>query len=176
MRIVSFGMMVSLDGYVADAKGEIPWMNFTDEMQADLLETLNQMDTMLMGRVNYEEQAAYWPTSSEPYAPIVNAHQKIVFSTTLDRVDWQNSRLATGTPAEEIQRLRQQPGKTIGVSGGARFARSLLREGLIDELRLFIHPAAAGKGTPLFTEPLTLNLVDTRPFKNGVVLHTYRPA
>jgi dihydrofolate reductase len=176
MRKVSLGMMLSLDGYVADSTGDIPFVSFDDELEAYLLGVLADMDTMLVGRVNYEEQAAYWPRSTEPYAPLVNGHQKIVFSSTLRRVDWQNSRLATGSPAEEIERLRRQPGKTIGVAGGARFAQSLLRDGLIDELRLTIHPAVIGTGIPLFAEPQRLKLVDLKRFKSGVVTHIYQPA
>jgi dihydrofolate reductase len=104
------------------------------------------------------------------------ASKKIVFSSTLKVLDWQNSRLATGTPADEIAALKSQPGTGIGVSGGAKFARSLLRDGLIDELRLTTHPVAVGSGTPLFVELQKLTLVDSKRFGSGAIVNTFGPA
>jgi dihydrofolate reductase len=140
------------------------------------IEVLGEGDTMLMGKEKYLEQAAYWPSSTDDLAPIVNGQQKdyiLVHSRTCRR---QNSRLATGTPAEEIAALKAQPGKGIGVSGGARFARSLLADGLIDELRLTVHPVVLGAVIPLFTEPQKLTPVGSHAFGSGAVVHTYRPA
>ena len=178
MRKVALGMNVSLDGYVADSNDQVDWMfaSVDDELMNFILDSLREVDTMLMGRVNYEEQAAHWPTSTEAIAPVVNGHEKIVFSTTLDTVDWQNTRLATHDPATEIARLKEQPGRTIGVSGGARFAQSLAAQGLIDEYRLYVHPIVLGSGTPLFTDRLPLRLLHTRTFLQGAVHLVYAPA
>jgi len=136
VRPVSLGMNVTVDGFVAGPAGELDWIY--PHIDADLLTVitgaLTAIDTMLMGRVNYEEQAAHWPSQTDPIAHLVNNHTKVVFSTTLHAVDWVNSRLATSDPAEEIAHLRQQEGGTIGVSGGPTFAAGLLKQGLIDEL------------------------------------------
>ncbi|HEX6873110.1 MAG TPA: dihydrofolate reductase family protein [Micromonosporaceae bacterium] len=177
-RRVSLGMSVSLDGFVAGPKGELDWMldNLDESLREHLVQTLRRIDTMLMGRVNYLEQAAHWPHSTDPIAAVVNQHRKVVFSSTLERVEWANTRRATGSPAEEIRRLKSQPGAMIGVSGGVRFARALLRDHLLDELRLTIHPVALGSGLPLFVDRVRLSLIDTKRFASGVVVHTYQPA
>jgi dihydrofolate reductase len=178
-RKVALGMNMSLDGYVSGPAGEGDveelFVTMDDEVNDYFVESLRDIDTMLMGRVNYLEQAAYWPTATDALAPIVNAHEKIVFSTTLESVDWRNTRLATAGPAEEIANLKQQPGKTIGISGGARFAQSLLREGLVDEIRLTVHPVVYGAGTPLFADFLRLKPVSSRRFGSGAVLHIFEP-
>jgi dihydrofolate reductase len=178
MRAVILGMNVSLDGYVAGPHGELDWMfpNMDAEVMQSTIETLSEIDTILLGRVAYEEMAAHWPTATDQIAPLMNRATKIVFSNTLKRTDWESSRLATGDPGEEIARLKQQPGKTIGVGGGANFAQSLTRERLIDEYRLTIHPLALGAGLRLFADLINLKLIGTRAFDTGAVLHTYRPA
>lgn len=178
MRKVTLGMNVSLDGYVATVDGRLDWAfaNFDAELGASAIETLSQLDTGLLGRVNYEEQSAVWPNQQGPMADIMNTLNKIVFSKTLSQVTWSNSRLATGSPAEEIARLKQQPGRDIGVAGGARFAQSLSKEGLIDEYRLTMHPVVLGSGLPLFVAPLKLKLVSARTLASGVVILTYQRA
>ena len=176
MRKVTLGMQVSLDGYVATVDGSLDWAfaNFDAELGASAVESLSQLDTVLLGRNNYEEQAAAWPNREGPMADIMNNLHKIVFSKTLDKVEWNNSRRATGSPAEEIAQLKQQPGKEIGVAGGARFAQSLSKQGLIDEYWLTIHPVVLGSGLPLFVAPLTLKLLNTRTLASGVVVLTYQ--
>jgi dihydrofolate reductase len=171
-------MQVSLDGYVATADGGLDWAfaQFDAELGASAMEALGQLDTVLIGRANYQEQAAAWPTREGPMADIMNNLHKIVFSSTLEQVAWVNSRLATGTPAEEIARLKQQPGKEIGVAGGARLAQSLSRDGLIDEYHLTIHPVALGSGLPLFAAPRQLKFLSSRPLSSGVVIATYQRA
>ena len=178
MRNVVLGMQVSLDGYVATLDGKLDWAfaHFDDELGAAAMEALSQLDTILLGRANYEEQAAAWPTREGPMADLMNGLNKIVFSTTLEQVAWVNSRLATGSPAEEIAQLKQQPGKDIGVAGGARFAQSLSKEGLIDAYRLTIHPVVLGSGRPLFAAPLQLKLVSSKPLSSGVVVADYQRA
>ena len=178
MRNVVLGMQVSLDGYVATVDGRLDWAfaNFDAELGASAMEALSQLDTVLLGRANYQEQAATWPNREGPMADLMNDLNKLVFSRTLEQVEWVNSRLATTSPAEEIARLKQQPGKTIGVAGGARFAQALSKEGLIDEYRLTIHPVVLGGGLPLFVAPLQLKHVSSRPLANGVVVAIYQRA
>ncbi len=176
MRSVILAMQMTLDGYIAGPNGELDWIfgNIDDELAKYIRETLSENDTTLMGRVNYLEQVAYWPNSTDPLAQIVNGHRKIVFSRTLTSVDWQNSRLATGTPAEEIAALKRRPGKNIGVTGGPTFVRPLLRDGLIDQIRLTIHPITLGEGMSLFAAPQSLTLLTSRRFDSGAVVNTYQ--
>jgi dihydrofolate reductase len=176
MRKVILAMQATLDGYVAGPNGELDWIfdHIDDELYGFICETLRENDTTLMGRVNYLEQAAYWPTATDALAQIVNGHRKIVFSRTLTSVEWQHSRLAAGTPAEEIGALKRLPGKNIGVTGGPTFVRQLLRDGLIDEIRLTIHPITLGHGLSLFAQSHTLTLIGSRRFDSGAVVNTYQ--
>lgn len=156
---------------------------FNDEMGQAIGEGFAASDAMLMGRVLYEEWAAYWPEQDpeqNPFAAQMNGVQKYVVSTTLEEpLGWQNSTLITGDVAQGISELKRQPGRDIAVSGSATLVRSLLRDGLLDELKLMIHPVVVGGGKRLFEEdegPTTLELVDSKTFTTGVVYLTYRPA
>src|SRR5260370_22154786 len=110
--------------------------------------------------VPYEGMAAHWPDASDAIASMMNAADKVVFSTTLKHADWRKSRVVTGNPAEEISRLKQQPGRVIGVAGGAVFTQSLAALSLIDEYRLTVHPVALGPGISLFNNAINLTLLD----------------
>ena len=136
---------------------------------------------MLLGRVTYEEWAPFWPTSSdEPYASHINNIPKYVVSTTLDNVAWgeyNNVTLIKGDLAGEIAKLKQQPGKNIGVSGSPTLVRSLLEQDLLDELILMIHPVIAGSGKQLFVDGSALKrmkLVASKITNSGVAVLTYQ--
>ncbi len=138
-------------------------------------------DTMLLGRVTYQEFAAYWPHqgSGVEMADYINNAHKLVVSTTLDTVAWQNSTLIKGNVVEELTRLKQQPGKNIAITGSATLVRSLLRDGLLDELRLLVHPLVVGRGKRLFEdggEQQALQLAESKTFSTGVLYLTYQPA
>lgn len=171
------GMQLSVDGYVATASGSVDraFANFDDELNAPVFEVLSKLDVVLLGRANYEEQAATWPDSEGPLAEVMNKVDKIVFSHSPDTLDWSNSRLAEGSPAGEIAYLMTQPGNDIGVAGGARFAQSLSQEGLIDEYRVAIHPVVLGRGLPLFADLINRKLLSSKTFATGVVVNTYWP-
>ena len=156
---------------------------FNDEMGQAIGEGFATSDAMLMGRVLYEEWAAYWPQQDpeeNPFAGQMNGIQKYVVSTTLEGpLGWQNSTLIGGNVAQEISELKRQPGKDIAVSGSATLVRSLLRDGLLDELKLMVHPVVVGSGKRLFEggeERTALELVDSKTFTTGVLYLTYRPA
>src|SRR5688572_16036955 len=140
---------------------------------------LDTEDAILLGRVTYEEWAPYWPTSKdEPYASHINNTPKYVVSTTLDKVEWQNSTLIKDNLAGEITKLKQQPGKNIGVAGSPTLVRSLLQMDLIDELILMIHPVVAGSGKRLFADGSALKrlrLVDSTTTRTGVIIARYQP-
>jgi dihydrofolate reductase len=130
--------------------------------------------------VTYQEWASYWPTSTdEPFASYINGTPKYVFSTTLDKVEWQNSTLIKGNVAEEIARLKQQPGNNIGVAGSPTLVEALLQNDLLDELKLMVHPVVAGSGKRLFKDGRALNrlkLVDSKTTGTGVSIFTHQPA
>ena len=178
MTQVQLGMSVSIDGYVSTPDGRNDWVfpNFDDEFVTDTMQLLRSLDTILLGRANYEEQSASWGNATGPLADIMNAVPKIVFSNTLTSVDWVNTRLATGTPEEEIAGLRERGVENVGVAGGARFAQYLSSRGLIDEYTLNVHPIALGAGMPIFTTTVPLRLVGSKVYATGLVSNRYVPA
>jgi dihydrofolate reductase len=140
-------------------------------------------DAMLLGRVTYQEFASYWPyqnSAEQPFTDYLNNTPKFVVSTTLEEpLQWQNSTLIEGNVAEEIATLKQQPGKDIGIVGSGALVRSLLRDGLLDQLTLMVHPIVVGRGKRLFEEggdQKALELVDSKTFGTGVLYLTYQPA
>ena len=141
------------------------------------------MDTLLFGRVTYQLMASYWPTqSAKENDPIVadkmNSIPKIVFSKTLDKAEWNNSRLVKEHIAEEISQLKQQPGRDLAIFGSSNLTASLLQMGLVDELRIMVNPVVLGNGNSLFKgvyEKLNLKLLKTRTFRSGNVLLYYQP-
>jgi dihydrofolate reductase len=136
-------------------------------------------DTILLGRVTYQEWVGYWPTSTdEPYASHINNTPKYVVSTTLDRVEWKNAALIRGNLAEAIAKLKQQRGKNIGVAGSPTLVYSLLQNDLLDELTLMVHPVVVGNGKRLFKDEgdlKRLKLVNNKTTSTGVAILTYQP-
>ena len=177
MRTLTLGMNVSLDGFVATPDDGLDWMfpNLSPELMADTEKLLAGFDAILMGRVNYEGQSVTWPAAEGPLADIMNGVEKVVFSTTLESVDWQGARLATDPPEVEIARLKAQDGGPLGASGGATFARYLTSHGLLDEYRLTVHPVFLGSGKPIFAERTALEPLTSTDYPNGVVVKTFRP-
>jgi dihydrofolate reductase len=179
MRRIVAGLFISLDG-VTEAPENWQLAYGNDEMFQAIGSTMAESDTMLLGRRTYQEFAAYWPDqgSEVELADYMNNTPKLVASTTLDTVEWRNASLLKGNVVEELTGLKQQPGKDISITGSATLVRSLLREGVLDELRLLLHPIVVGHGGRLFPEgePKTpLELVDSKTFSTGVVYLTYRP-
>ncbi len=180
MRPVVLQMGITLDGYVHGAKGYEHWglPPEDDKVVAWKVASLREAGTHIMGRVTYEAMAAVWPNETGVYADVMNEIPKVVFSSTLARADWSESRIACGDLAEDIDRLKREPGGIILAHGGATFLHALIGEGLIDEYRLVIHPVVIGHGTGLFSarrEPLRLDLVEARTFPSGTATHVYRP-
>jgi dihydrofolate reductase len=173
---------LSLDGVMESPdKWHFPYFN--EEMGQAVGEGFANADAMLMGRVNYEEWAAFWPVQDpqeNPMANQMNAMKKYVVSTTLEEpLGWQNSTLISEDVDEEIAKLKQREGGDIVISGSGALVRSLLRYGLLDELKLMIHPLLVGSGKRLFEEEeeqTKLELVDSKTFSTGVLYLTYRPA
>ena len=177
MRKVTSGLFISLDGVV-----EAPHLWQFDVFDADMgdamIKFLAGIDTVLLGRVTYQEWAAYWPnaTTDGDYAVFINETPKHVALTTLTQVEWQNSRLITGDVAAAVAGLKAQPGGTIGIQGSPTLVRYLLSADLLDELTLMIHPVIAGRGKRLFpgdSELKRLALIDSRVTGSGVAILTY---
>jgi dihydrofolate reductase len=181
MRRVKAGLFVSLDG-VTESPEKWQFDHVDEDMMAAMGSHINSEDTILLGRVTYQDWVGYWPTSTEePYASHINHTPKVVFSTTLDTVEWgkwDNITLVTGDPAEEIRRLKEQPGRDIGVAGSPTLVRSLLQEGLLDELTLMFHPVLVGQGKRFFADGgdlERLQLVRSKITRTGVAILTYEP-
>lgn len=176
MRKVTSGLFISLDG-VVEAPHLWQFDVFDDDMTDAMMKMLADIDTALLGRITYDEWAAYWPTAEDPYGDFINHVPKYVASTTLEGVDWQNSTLMTGDVGEYVARLKAMPGKTIGVQGSPTLVRYLIYAGVLDELTLIIHPVIVGSGKRLFPggeELKRLELIDSRISGSGVAMLTYR--
>jgi dihydrofolate reductase len=181
MRKVVASLFLSLDG-VMESPETWHFPYFDDAMGAAIGEAMSSSDAFLLGRRTYEEWAAYWPAQSpdeNPMAALINGMPKYVASRTLDDVTWENATLLGPDLAGEVTALKELPGRDIAVSGSATLVRSLLGEGLLDELRLMIHPIVLGRGGRLFdngTPQAPLELVASEAFGTGVLNLTYRPA
>lgn len=179
MRKVVAVEFVSLDGVMESPEGwAFHYSN--DEMEETNASGMATSDALLLGRVTYEQMAAFWSDRSddEPTVDYLNSVPKYVVSTTLNTVEWRNSTLVEGNVAEEVSRLKQQPGKDIAILGSGALVRSLLQNDLLDELRIIIHPIVLGSGKRLFEDGgdrQALELVDSKTFGTGVLYLTYRP-
>ena len=179
MRKIVSGLSISLDGVIQDADQWMgPWFN--PQLGQAIGSMIAAQDAMLLGRVTYEGFAAYWPHQTGDMADTMNGTTKYVVSGTLTSADWQNSTLIPAAAAfAKIAELKQQQGQNIGITGSGTLVSSLLREGLLDELHLFIFPVVLGSGTRLFAMPgdkLPLRLIDSATFETGVVHLTYAKA
>jgi dihydrofolate reductase len=172
----------SIDGVIATE--DTPFFDFCRELPDDTaLEERNQAlyadaDLHIMGRVAYLGGAGYFPTATDhPYADLMNAARKVVFSRTLTSADWSNSTIASGSLEAELDALKQGGDGTVIAQGGVAFWKSLIERDLIDEYRITVFPYLAGTGTRLFgdlTKSPALELVSALPFKDGVLEVTYR--
>jgi dihydrofolate reductase len=171
-------MNMTLDGYVAARDGSLDWMfgRLDDELAASNARELSEVGTFLMGRRTYEGMAAHWPNADDSIAELMNRGEKVVFSSKLTEPEWENTRIASGPPEREIADLKRGVGGTIAVAGGAQLARAALATGLVDEVRLLVHPVVLGDGMALFARPMKFDLLETERFGSGVVAHTYRVA
>lgn len=194
--------MVSLDGFIAGPNGELDWHLADEEFEKQAVELLDTVDTLLFGRVTYEGMASYWPTAvtsptgtldangvkitvptgaSKVHTEVankMNSLAKIVFSRTLEKVDWNNSRLLKEVNQQQIMEMKQQPGKDMVLFGSADLSSTFMRLDLIDEYRIFVNPIVLGKGKPMFKDlgkRYKLKLVKTKIFGSGVVGLYYIP-
>jgi dihydrofolate reductase len=180
MRKIVAGLVMSLDG-VVESPDEWGFQYFTDEMYEVIGAGVAQADAVLLGRRTYQGFAELWPSqgSDVPMADFLNTAPKYAVSATLDTLAWQPATLVTGDLAEELTKLKRRPGKNILVPGSPTLVRSLLRQGLLDELDLNICPIVVGAGMRLFDETIDhvgLNVLESRTYSTGVLGVGYRPA
>ncbi|MEU6475222.1 dihydrofolate reductase family protein [Streptomyces massasporeus] len=184
MRSVTYSMNVSLDGYIVGPDGGFDWSEPDAEVFRFWIDEIRQVDVHLLGRRLYETML-YWETADQDsslddaqleWTALWNPLPKVVFSTTLTSVQG-NARLASGGLAEEIERLRSEPGEGEIALGGATLAAQAAAAGLIDEYRAILYPVMVGGGIPFFPRDerrVDLELVETRTFSSGVVLLRHR--
>ncbi len=181
-------MHMSLDGFVCGPDGEQDWMTMTDEEMGKYLgkDLLKTVDTMLVGRVLYQGFASYWPSvarSTEYPKELVEFAQwmedtpKIVFTRTLNTVEWKNTRIANKGIVEEMADLKKQPGGDMVIFGGAGIVSAFTNLNIVDEYRIKLEPVVLGKGRSLFAdvnERIRLELYHSKAFDSGVVGLYYR--
>jgi dihydrofolate reductase len=194
MRKVIASTFVTLDGLMVGPNEEMDWVldNLDGEMENDIADQLKSVDAILLGRVTYQIMANYWPTATAAGTsvqrsqgvedPIItdrmNNLPKIVFSKTLQKVEWNNSRLVKENIADEVSKMKQQPGKDLVLFAGADIASTFIQLDLIDEYRIIVNPVVLGSGKPLFKDinnRLNLKLLKTKTFSCGNVILYYQP-
>jgi dihydrofolate reductase len=183
MRRLTYGMSLSLDGYVSAPGDDLGWSTPSDELFQFWSDRVGATGLALYGRRLWQAMNSHWPTADQQpgataahieYAQRWRAMPKVVFSSTLGAVDG-NARLVTGDAVDEMRRLKDEDGGPMDV-GGATLASAALRAGLIDEYAVVTHPVLVGSGTPFFPaldERVDLTLVETRAFPGGVTLNRY---
>jgi len=184
MRKLNVFNLVTLDGYFAGEGGDISWHMVDEEFQELAKAASNSGNTLLFGRLTYQLMESYWPTpealKNDPIvAKGMNSAQKIVFSRTLEKADWNNTRLVKDDMLAEVRKLKQGAGKDLTVLGSGSIVAQLAQEGLIDEYQVLLNPVVIGKGRTMFEgvrDKIALKLIKTRTFGNGNVLLTYEKA
>jgi dihydrofolate reductase len=175
-KIVSY-LFITLDGVVESPE---KWVMYNDQMGTAINEMSHAADTLLLGRRTYDTFAASWPqrtNEDDPLADWMNNTAKVVVSSTLQDPTWNNTSAITSEVDKQVQLLKEQDGNDILISGSPTLVRSLLKDKLLDELRLFVHPIVAGTGLRLFgDDSASLKLADSKTLDNGVLYTTYKPA
>jgi dihydrofolate reductase len=186
MRKLAAFHHVTLDGYFTGADGDVNWAHRDKqdaEWKAFVADNAKGGGVLLFGRVTYELMTSYWPTplaaQNDPVvAERMNHLPKVVFSRTLDKAAWSNTKLVKGDLAAEIRKMKNEPGEGLVILGSGSIVSQLAREGLIDEYQMVVNPLVLGKGRTLFegvTEKLPLRLTRSRTFGNGSAFLCYEP-
>jgi dihydrofolate reductase len=193
MSKMILSMMVSLDGMIAGADGDLDWFRTDEEFEREMLGLLKSVDAFLFGRVAYQLLSGYWPTAGSSaeeapggftskqreieFAGLMNSTPKVVFSRTLERAEWGPARIVKDDVAGEVARMKRQAKKDLVLFAGAGIAATFMNMDLIDEYRLMVHPIALGEGVPLFgglEQVRALELASARALPSGVVRQIYR--
>ena len=183
MRKLMVFNLITLDGYFAGRDGDISWHNVDPEFTEYAIEKVNAGNTLIFGRVTYELMAGYWPTpqaiKNDPIvAERMNNLPKIVFSRTLDKAEWNNTRLVKADMLSEVRKMKQESGNNMAILGSGSIVSQLAQNGLIDEYQIMVNPVVLGKGKTMFQgirDKVSLKLTKSRVFNNGNVLLHYEP-
>lgn len=179
-KIIVFNM-VSLDGFFAGVDGDISWHNVDAEFNDFAIEQLQrEAGVILFGRTTYDLMASYWPSEQvikeDPIvARLMNNTPKIVFSRSMGKADWNNTKLMQEINADDIKKLNQEADKNIFIFGSGQIVQEFAKLGLVDEYRLMFNPVVLGQGKPLFNGRIKFKLLKSKEFKNGNVLLFYEP-
>ncbi|QIP17337.1 dihydrofolate reductase [Spirosoma aureum] len=185
MRKLVLFAHISLDGFASDIDGGLGFLSYNEELQQFAQELIKTVGAPVYGKNTYQLMAGYWPTvlndpnadkHSLDHARWVEQIPKIVFSTTLASADWNNTTLINANVVEEVNELKQQPGKDLVIFGSPGLAKSLMNLGLIDEYKLTLHPVILGQGISLFDSPTQmclLKLLESKTLESGVVTLHY---
>lgn len=180
MRKLSLLMHVSLDGFVAGVNGEMDWIRMDNEIFEDAIALAETADAAVYGRVTYQMMEGYWPNilndpastgNDRKHAAWVEQVHKIVFSRSLESVQWNNTQLIKENAAEEMNRLKQQEGQRLLIFGSPSITHLFIQHNLIDEYHLFLNPVVLGEGVPLFAAAgkTNLRLLKEKTFSSGVI-------
>jgi dihydrofolate reductase len=184
-RKLKLQVQISIDGCIAGPNNEMEWLvwNWDEKLKEYVNKLHGPVDTILLGRKMTSEFISYWsnvmnkPDDPEYiFAKKMMQTPKIVFTKTLNKSEWPNTKLVTGDLKDEITKLKNKDGGDIIVYGGASFDSSLIKENLIDEYYLFVNPVAIGNGKPIFRdlkEIRNLSRIESMPFDSGIVLLHY---
>lgn len=181
MRKLIMWNMMTLDGFFEGPKGwELDWHEYVwgEELEKFSIEQSKSIGMLVFGRATYEGMAGYWSKEKGEIADFMNSVPKLVFSRTLEKADWNNTRLMKENAAEEVAKLKKQPGKDLYVFGSANLSSTLMQHDLFDEYRLGLVPVLLGGGNPLFKtseERKNLKLVEASPLKSGCTILRLRP-
>jgi len=175
--------MISIDGFFEGPDRDVNWHNVDEEFNEFAIEQTSAVGALLFGRVTYQLMESYWPTAdalkNDPViAGLMNSLPKIVFSKTLEKAEWNNTRIVKDNIQEEILNLKKQPGKDLAVFGSADLLSTLVRMDLVDEHRVIVNPVLLGQGNPLFKsteDRVNLRLLKSRTFQSGNILLYYEP-
>jgi dihydrofolate reductase len=186
MRKLIYVMHISLDGYYADNKGNMRWVQMTEEIGTWVHQFIQACDASAYGRVTYDMMAAFWPGATENpqvntsrhvlnHASWVNPAQKYVFSRTLEKTGWQPTEIIKDNIVDAMKNIKQRSGGNIALLGSGSIAQLFMSHGLIDDYYLTISPVTLGAGAALFHQPLSLKLMSSTAFPNGSVGLHYQP-
>ncbi len=181
MRKLSVFNFITINGYYKGLNDDISWHRHGSEESAFAAEGAGSGSTLVFGRVTYEMMAAYWPTpmaldDNPDVAKGMNESEKVVFSTTLKKASWDNTRIVSSNIIHQMRQLKKQPGPDLTILGSGSIVSQFAEHSLIDEFQFMIDPVALGDGTSTLkglTRKLDLKLKETRSFKSGVVLLWY---
>jgi len=181
MRKIIVSNVVSLEGFFEGVHQEIDWFTVDESFFEYARQLLNEVDTILFGRITYQMMATFWPNANDEDAVIthkMNHLPKIVFSKTLKKLEWNNATIAKNNLSKEVKVLKEQAGKDIVIFGSGALVTQLTQLGLIDEYRIIINPLLLGKGNPMFKgieDKIYLKLLKTKILDTGVVILYYEP-